>query len=104
MPMSFNGDRLGQVSGLIHVATAANGNVVGKQLEGNRLEDRQKEVVGWRNFDVVIRGFDGFFVKRSHQGNDNAVAGLHLLDVAERLFVELDGSRVVDIAGGNNND
>src|SRR4030095_5123360 len=98
MPVLFNSDRLGKVAGLIHVAAAANSDVVGEEWQGNRLKDRQKEVVGWGDFDVIVRGFDGLFVKRSHQGNDNAVACLHFLYFAKRLFVELNGSRVVDVA------
>ena len=35
----FDGDGFGQVSGLVYVAASADGDVVGKELEGDYFED-----------------------------------------------------------------
>ena len=39
---SFHGNRLGQITGLIHVATTLHGDMVGQQLQRNRGQDRNQ--------------------------------------------------------------
>jgi hypothetical protein len=48
---------------LIDVATAANGDVIGKKLQRNNFKNGQQEVVGGRDFDVIVGRFDRFLVK-----------------------------------------
>ena len=38
----FDGDALGQVSGLVYVAASADGDVVGEELEGDYFEDGEE--------------------------------------------------------------
>jgi hypothetical protein len=42
----FNGDGLGEVSWLVYVAAAADGDVVGQQLEGDDFNERGKQLDG----------------------------------------------------------
>ena len=50
----FNGDRLGKVAGLINVAAATDGNVIGKELEGDDLNERGEQFEGgWDENDVL---------------------------------------------------
>jgi hypothetical protein len=42
MTASLDGDGFGQVAGLIDVATAAHGDVVGEQLQGDNFEQRRE--------------------------------------------------------------
>jgi hypothetical protein len=55
---------LGQIARLVDIATAANGDVIGKKLQRNNFKDGQQEIVRRWDFDVIIGRFDRFLVKR----------------------------------------
>ena len=40
----FHGDRLGEVAGLVYVAAASHGDVIGEQLQGHDLEGRGQQL------------------------------------------------------------
>ena len=50
----LHGHALGQVSWLVDVAAAADGDVVGEELEGDYFEDREEELVGLGDRDDVL--------------------------------------------------
>lgn len=50
----LDGDTLGQVSGLVHVETTSNCNVVGEQLEGDDVDDSLQAVNGCRDSEEGI--------------------------------------------------
>ena len=77
---------------MVDVAAAADGDVVGEELEGDDFEDGEEELGGLGDVDDVcstswamsVVAFDG-------DGDDAAGAGGDLLDVREGLFVLEDG-------------
>ncbi len=93
MPMSttqnlslFDGDRLGQVAGLVDVGAALEGDVVGEELAGDRVGDAGQFVAdGGEVQDVVCDLVDlgGAF---GDKGEDGSAAGLDLHEVAEHFF------------------
>ena len=50
----FDGDGLGQVSGLVYVATAADGYVIGKQLQGDDFDERAEDFDGGGDGNDVL--------------------------------------------------
>src|SRR5674476_818500 len=52
-PSLFHGDALGEIAGLIDVAAAAHGDVIGQQLQGHDGENRRQQFRRGRNFDDV---------------------------------------------------
>ena len=50
----LHGHALGQVSWLVDVAAAADGDVVGEELEGDYFQDREEELVGLGDRDDVL--------------------------------------------------
>ena len=50
----FDGDGLGEVARLIHVAAAADGDVVGEQLQRNDFENGRDQFRRRGDFDDVI--------------------------------------------------
>ena len=50
----FHGHALCQVSWLVYVAAAADGYVVGEELEGDYFEDGEEEFVGLGDADGVF--------------------------------------------------
>ena len=50
----FHRHALGEVSGLVYVAAAADGYVVGEELEGDYFEDGEEELVGLGDMDDVL--------------------------------------------------
>src|ERR1700691_3847821 len=59
----FNGNRFGQISWLVYVATAAHGDVVSEQLQRHNFDHRREQFHGGRNVDDVL-----------HQAADGGVA------------------------------
>ncbi len=49
-PYLFNGDGLGQVARLIHVASAAHGDVIRQELQRDDFEDWRKKLRGPQEF------------------------------------------------------
>ena len=50
----LDGDGLGEVAGLVNVAAAADGDVVGQQLQRNDLDQRREQFERGRNVDDVL--------------------------------------------------
>ena len=65
MPL-LDGNAFGQVAGLVDVAAAADGDVVGQQLQRHDLQQRQKQ---------LDRGRDGDDVVGDHAGDKVIVFG-----------------------------
>src|SRR3990172_5278734 len=55
----FDRDRLGEAAGLVDVAAAADGDVVGEQLQGHGLEQRRKQLGSGRELEGVVGGGAG---------------------------------------------
>jgi hypothetical protein len=56
---SFHGNGLGQVAGLVYVAAATDGDVIGQELQRNNFEEWNQEFGCGRQFDQVVGGFSG---------------------------------------------
>ena len=78
----LNSNGFGEIAGLIDVAAAAHGDVIGKQLQRDNLENRRHEFGGSGNFDYMIGSLAREVVAIGHDRNNDAVAGFHFLDVA----------------------
>src|SRR6267142_1349605 len=100
----FDGDGFGEVAGLVHVAAAADGDVVGKKLERNDFEDRREELWRGRELDDVIGGGTGEMVTRSDHSYDDAVARADFLHDGNTLFIERDARGIGGIARGQDYD
>lgn len=70
----FDRNRLGEVSGLVDVASFVDGDVVSQQLQRNGYDDRHQTVGDDRNFDDVIGPFANLFVFASDHSDDFAAA------------------------------
>ena len=66
----FDGYGFGQVSGLVYVAAAADGDVVGQQLERDDFENGRQFFRGRRNEDDVVGGVFDLFVAFGRQCDD----------------------------------
>src|SRR3712207_6450679 len=97
----LHGDALGQVAGLVHVAAAQQGDVVGQQLQRHRLQERLQVVRGLGDKDDVVGAVQdvggGLLVPLGGDGDDRAAAGFDLLQVAHHLF---EGAAVGDQEDG----
>ena len=91
----LNCNALRQVSGLVYVAAAADGDVVGEELEGDYFQDRQQEFGGLGDVDDVLDELLDLFVAFDGDGDDAAGAGGDLLYIAEGFFVLEDARGVV---------
>jgi hypothetical protein len=83
---SLNGDALGEITGLVHVAAELDGEMVGEELEGDHGQDRADEIRDFRNGDDVVGdAFQLFGTIAGGDGDDRAFAGADLLDVVHVL-------------------
>ena len=51
---SLHGDGFSEVAGLVYVAAAADGDVVGEELEGDYFEDGEEQLGGGGDVDDVV--------------------------------------------------
>ena len=72
---------------MIHIATAADGNVVGQQLQRDYLNERAEQLDGRRDVDDVLDQAANGCVAFGGNGYYAAGAGGDLLDVGDRLLV-----------------
>ena len=79
--MLLDGYALGQISRLIDIAAAADGDVICEQLQRNHLEQRQQKFARDRDGDQIIGHLGDFFIAFAGNGDDDAAARLHFLDV-----------------------
>src|SRR5439155_113412 len=79
--------RLREVARLVHVAAEAHGDVVGEELERDDGDERRQELGARGHLDNVLRLRRDVPVARVGDGDDEAVARPHLLDVAEHTLV-----------------
>ena len=100
----FHGDGFGEVSGLVYVAATADGDVVGEELQGDDLEDRQEQLWGGGDVDGVFDELGDVAVALDGDGDDAAGARGDLLNVAEGLLVLEDGGGVGGVLGGDADD
>src|SRR5256884_2633235 len=82
----FDRDALRQVAWLVDVAAEAHGDVVGEKLERDDGDERRQELGARRHLDDVLRLRRDVAVARVGHGDHEAVAGPHLLDVAEHAL------------------
>jgi hypothetical protein len=78
----FHGDGFCEVSGLVYVAAAADGYVVGEELEGDYFQEWQQQLGGLGDLDGVLDEVLDLFVALDGDGDDAARAGGDLLNVA----------------------
>src|SRR5436309_2358443 len=83
----FDRDALRQVAWLVDVAAEAHRDVVGEKLERDDGDERRQELGARRHLDDVLRLRRDVPVARVGDGDDEAVARPHLLDVAEHTLV-----------------
>src|SRR3954453_17785656 len=79
--MLLDGYALREISRLVDVAAAADGNVIRKQLERDHLEKRQQQLTSDGNCDEVVGHFGNFFVTFAGNRYHDAAARFDLLDV-----------------------
>src|ERR1035441_9055116 len=82
----FNGDALGQVARLIHVAAAAHGDVIRQQLQRYDLQNRRQQVGRRRNLDDVVAEAARLRVALGYQRHHDSLTRLPFLDIRERLL------------------
>jgi hypothetical protein len=70
----LHGNGLREIAWLVHVAAAANGDVIRKQLQGDDLEQRREHLDGGRHDDNVVGSIARQVVVFRDDGNDDAVA------------------------------
>ncbi len=85
--MLLDGDALGEIAGLVDIAAAANGDVVGEQLQRNHFEQRQQQFARDGDGDDVVGHFGDLFIAFAGNRDDDAAAGFDFLDIGERFFV-----------------
>src|SRR5208282_6786650 len=98
----LDGDGFGQVAGLIHVAAAADGDVIGEQLQGDDLQQDCEQFRRGGQLDDVIGGFASQAIALSDDGDDDAVARLDLFDIGDALFVQSERGGIGIVARGEN--
>ena len=79
---------------MVDVAAAADGDVVGEELEGDDFEDGEEELGGGGDFEDVLDELMDVLVAFGGDGDDAAAAGGDLLNVGERLFALEDGGGI----------
>src|ERR1017187_6324860 len=100
-PRLLHGDGLGEVAGLVYVAAAADGDVVGEELEGDDFEDGEEQLGGGGDVDDVFDELGNGLVAFDGDGDDAAGAGGDFLDVGEGLLVLEDAGGVGGILSGD---
>ena len=75
----FDSDRLGQVTGTVHVAAAEDGDVVRQQLHGNDRQDSLEAVDSVRHFDKLRGVFLCLQIALFADDDGTTLAGCHLL-------------------------
>ena len=86
---------------MVHVAAAADGYVVGEELQRDDFQDGREDLRGCGDFDDVIGDVAGLAVAFRDDGYHDSVARFHFLDVGYRLFVAGHGGGVGFIARGD---
>jgi len=81
--------------GLVYVAAAADGDVVGEELQGDDFEDGEEQLRGGWNVDGVLDLGGDLTVALDGDGDDAAGAGGDLLNVAEGRRLNLEDFSVV---------
>src|SRR2546430_2926098 len=72
---------------LVDVATAPYRDVISEQLERDDFQQRHEQLRRGRKFDDVIGGFAREMISLGDNGDDDAVARLHFLDIGNALLV-----------------
>src|SRR2546428_13557982 len=80
-------DALREVPGLVHVAAESHRDVVREELQGDHRDQRRQEIGAGRHLDQVLGLRREGPVAGVRDGDDLALAGEDLLDVAEHALV-----------------
>src|SRR6202050_5215525 len=79
----LDGDGLGQVARLIHVASATHGDVIRQKLKRDDLEDCREKFGDGGNFDDVVSSIASELVSLGDDGDYNSVARFHFLQIGD---------------------
>src|SRR5690606_37568454 len=93
---SLHGDGFGEIAGLVDVAVALDGDVVAEQLQRDRGDDRQDDLVAGGDANDFVGQPVGQFGVVGDDGDDGAAARLDLLHGGDDL--------VEDLVGGDDED
>ena len=85
----FDGDGLREIARLVHIAAARNCSIVGKQLQRDDGEDRHDEFIRRRHMHDMIDVFLKLYIAFRGNADNDSVARLDLLDIGERLFIDI---------------
>ena len=102
--LSLHSHTLRKISGLVDVAAAFDGDVVGEELEGDDFEDGEEELGSGGDFQHMLDELMDVLVAFGGDGDDAAAAGGDLLDVGEGLFVLEDGGGIGGVLRGDDDD
>src|SRR5438105_549053 len=91
--------RLGQVPGLIYVASPCYGGVVGEQLQGDGCQQGAEHLQCLGDVEDVVGVLANVLVAFGGDDYDVGVAGTDLLDVADDFFVDVRGCSYSDEGG-----
>src|SRR6266849_3222707 len=80
-------DALREVPGLVHVAAESHPDMIREKLQGNYRDQRRQEIGADRHLDQVLNLRREGSVAGVHDGDDLALAGEDLFDVAEHALV-----------------
>ncbi len=83
----LDGDGFGEVAGLVDVATAADGYVIGQQLQGDNFDERREKLEGRRDVDDVLNEAADDGVAFGGYGDDAAATRGDFLNVGQSLLV-----------------
>ena len=81
-------DAFGEITRLIDVRTPRNRNVIREELERDDVDDRSEETVRSRNPNDKLRDRFYFRIILIGHGNDPALSGTNLLDVAHDFLID----------------
>ena len=79
---SLYGDGFREISGLIHVQTPSQRDVVGEELQQDDGQGAHKKGLRLRNEENVIGDLGEISVFRGSEGQDEGAPGFHLHDIA----------------------
>mmetsp|Transcript_41873 Transcript_41873/g.89349 ORF Transcript_41873/g.89349 Transcript_41873/m.89349 type:complete len:421 (+) Transcript_41873:94-1356(+) len=99
LDLSLDGDGLGEVARLVHVALAHVGDVVGEQLQRRHHEQRHEELLRARHLDDVLAAIVELLIVLLGDGDDRSAAREDLLNVRLELLVARVGARRDDDDG-----
>ena len=83
----LNGNRLGQIAGLVYVPVSEQGDVVGKHLQRNREEQRYEVLRGIRYVQRVVHISGQLGITLCQHRENTALPSFNLFDVVGHFVV-----------------